>query len=230
MDAVLADLRSLRDPDYWAFHCKLVPTVDPERILGVRTPALRAYAKRLARAQPELARAFMAEAPHDYYEENNLHGELIGLLYGHDLEGTLRELDGFLPQVDNWATCDTLAPKVLGRYPEATLAKVRTSWLSSDHLYTVRFGINELMRDFLDERFEPEQLGWVANLPAGQYYLDMGRAWYFSMALVKQYEATIGMFKEPVLDPWTHNKALQKARESRRVPEETKGYLQGLKV
>lgn len=230
MDTVLADLRSLQDLDYRAFHSRLVPTVDPERILGVRTPALRAYAKRFAREQPKRARAFMGETPHEYYEENNLHGELIGLLYGRDLEGTLRELDRFLPQVDNWATCDMLAPKVLGRHPEATLAKVRATWLPSDHLYTVRFGINELMRDFLDERFEPEQLDWVANLPAGLYYLDMGRAWYFSMALVKQYEATIEMFRRPVLDPWTHNKALQKARESRRVPKEVKEYLQGLKV
>lgn len=230
MDTVLAELRALRDPAYRAFHSKLVPTVDPELILGVRTPVLRSYAKRLARERPHEARAFMAEAPHVYYEENNLHGELICLLFGRDFEATLRELEGFLPQVDNWATCDMLAPKVLGRYPHQTLAMVRGTWLASDHLYTARFGINELMRDFLGERFEPEHLRWVADLPAGEYYLDMGRAWYFSMALVKQYEATIGMFKEPVLDAWTHNKALQKARESRRVPQEVKDYLQGLKV
>lgn len=230
MDTILAELRALQDPAYRAFHCKLVPTVDPERIIGVRMPALRSYAKRLARERPNEARAFMAEAPHGYYEENNLHGELICLLYGRDFEATLRELDGFLPQVDNWATCDSLTPKVLARHPEATLAKVHDDWLASDHLYTVRFGINELMGDFLGERFEPEHLRWVANVRSGEYYLDMGRAWYFSMALVKQYEATIGMFAEPVLDPWTHNKALQKARESRRVPQEVKDYLQGLKV
>lgn len=230
MDTVLAELRVLQDPAYRAFHSRLVPTVDPERIIGVRTPALRAYAKRLARERPDEARAFMAEAPHTYYEENNLHGELIDLLYRRDLETTLLELDGFLPQVDNWATCDLLAPKVLARHPQATLAKVRDVWLASDHLYTVRFGINELMRDFLGERFEADHLRWVAGLPAGEYYLDMGRAWYFSMALVKQYEATVGMFETPVLDAWTHNKALQKARESRRVPQGVKDYLQGLKV
>lgn len=230
MTAICDDLRALADPAYRAFHTKLVPTVDPKRILGVRTPALRGYAKQLACERPDEARTFMAQTPHGLYEENNLHGELIGLLWGRDYEGTLRELDGFLPWVDNWATCDTLAPKVLAKHPEETLAKVRGCWLRSDHLYTVRFGINELMRDYLGPRFDPAHLGWVAELPAGEYYLDMGRAWYFSMALLKQYEATIGLFERPVLDPWTHNKALQKARESRRVSEETKAYLQTLKV
>ena len=227
---ILADLRALADSSYRAFHSKLVPTVDSERILGVRTPALRGYARQLAREHPGDARFFMAETPHVFYEENNLHGELIGLLCARDFEATLCELDRFLPQVDNWATCDLLAPKILAKHPAQTLVQVRDHWLASDHLYTVRFGINELMRDFLGERFEAEHLGWVASLPAGEYYLDMGRAWYFSMALVKQYDATIGMFEHPVLDSWTHNKALQKARESRRVSDETKAYLQGLKI
>lgn len=225
--AILADLRALADP---AFHSKLVPTVDSQLILGVRTPVLRAYAKRLARERPDEARAFMVSAPHAFYEENNLHGELICLLCARDFAETVRELDGFLPQVNNWATCDLLAPKVLAKHPNETLAAVRERWLTSDHLYTVRFGINELMRDFLDDLFDAGHLQLVANLPAGEYYLDMGRAWYFSMALVKQYDAAIGMFESPTLDPWTHNKALQKARESRRVSSERKAYLQTLKV
>ena len=245
MRSVQDDLRALADPAYRAFHCRLMPTVNPALVLGVRTPALRAYAKRFS-TDPR-APEFLREA-HALYEEKNLHGELVNLAFARkgaplarglwpelgsqadECSGVLAVLDGFLPQVDNWATCDLLSPKALGRQPERVLGHVRERWLRSDHAYTVRFGVVTLMRHYLDERFEPDQLRLVASLPPGEYYIDMARAWYFSFALIKQYEATVGLFERPALDAWTHNKALQKARESRRLDEATKAYLQSLKV
>ncbi len=248
VNSIQEKLVALADPDYQEFHSRLMPTVDPQLVIGVRTPALRTLAKRLA--DDPLTPEFLEQLPHRYYEENNLHGELINLAFGRrgspratalwprlaehpewdELDQAYSVLDGFLPHVDNWATCDLLAPKVLARHPERTLGKIRNSWMEAGHTYTVRFGITTLMRNYLDERFNPAQLDWVVRIPAGEYYIDMARAWYLSFALIKQYDATVGLFKERVLDPWTHNKALQKARESYRVDDETKAYLQSLKV
>ncbi len=230
MQSVVDELFALQDPAYREFQAGLVPTVDPARIIGVRTPALRAFAKRFAREGR--AAEFMAELPHRYYEENNLHGELVNLVPAcGDVRETFAALDVFLPYVDNWATCDLLSPKVLDRHPVETFAQVRDVWLPSGRTYTVRFGVSVLMSRYLsDGRFDPGHLALVADLPPGDYYIDMARAWYFSMALVKQYEATVPLFTTQTLDPWTHNKALQKARESRRIDAETKAFLQGLKV
>lgn len=231
MESVVAELYEMQDCAYRSFQAALIPTVDPARVIGVRTPQLRAYARRFVRDQR--VGDFLAELPHRYYEENNLHGELLNLTPARtEVNALLKQLDAFLPHVDNWATCDTLAPKVLARHPEETVSYVRSCWLSSGRTYTVRFGIDVLMRWYLDERFDPAHLHLVAGLPCGDYYIDMARAWYFSVALVKQWEVTLPLFKSGAraLDPWTHNKALQKARESRRVPLERKAYLQSLKV
>lgn len=248
MRCIQEELRALADSACREFQCRLMPTVDPGLVLGVRAPALRTYAKRLM-GDARVAE-FLHEGFHGLYEEKNLHGELINLafsckgalractLWPEFVEGpgrggidwALAAIDDFLPQVDNWATCDLLSPKVLGRHPERVLNHICTVWLTSEHAYTVRFGVVTLMRHYLDGEFAPEQLGWVADLPAGEYYIDMARAWYFSFALIEQYDATIGLFERPELDIWTHNKALQKARESRRVDASTKDYLQSLKI
>lgn len=226
--AIERDLSELADPAYREFQAKLVPTVDPARILGVRTPALRRYARALARTHPEEARAFTARPDHELYEEMNLHGELIGLR-AKTAQEAFALLEEFLPFVDNWATCDLIKVPAFKRDLPAVLARIR-DWVRAPGTYTVRFGIVQLMTLFLDDAFEPVQLDVVARIDRPEYYVNMARAWYFSMALVKQYDATVPLFQTPTLDAWTHNKALQKARESRRIPPETKAYLQTLKV
>lgn len=224
------ELETLADPAYRDFQARLVPTVDPARILGVRTPALRAYARRLARERASDARVFLAALPHVTYDENNLHGELIGRLAKTPAEA-FDLLDAFLPHVDNWATCDLIRVSAFKRDLPAVLERIR-GWVSAEPEYAVRFGVVQLMTLFLDDNFEPEQLDLVAAIDRPEYYVNMARAWYFSFALVKQPAATLPLFeRRPIaLDAWTHNKALQKARESRRTTPEQKAYLQSLKV
>lgn len=228
--SIADELAALADPAYQAFQAKLVPTVDPSRILGVRTLALRRFARRMARARESEARAFMERLPHALYEEDNLHGELIGLL-AETPEEAFALLDAFLPHVDNWATCDLLRVPAFERDLPAVLAKIR-EWIASEPEYAVRFGVVQLMTLFLDDAFDPKHLQLVARIDRPEYYVNMARAWYFSFALIKQPEATLPLFEaRPLaLDAWTHNKALQKARESRRVDAERKAYLQSLKV
>lgn len=232
-DDIARELAALADPTYQAFQAKLVPTVDPTRILGVRTPDLRRYARSLARTRPEEAQSFLASPTHDLYEEMNLHGELIGPM-SKTPDEAFELLDAFLPHVDNWATCDLIRVPVFRKNLPAVLAKIR-SWISATGPcteYVVRFGVVQLMELFLDEAFEPSQLDLVAAIKRDEYYINMARAWYFSFALIKQPDATLPLFQErpPRLDTWTHNKALQKARESRRVTAEQKAMLQELKV
>lgn len=230
VDRIRHELETLADPAYRDFQAKLVPTVDPARILGVRTPALRDYARRLARERPEEARAFLAALPHETYDENNLHGELIGRMAKTPAEA-FELLDAFLPFVDNWATCDLIRVPTFKRDLPAVLERIR-GWIAAEPEYTVRFGVVQLMTLFLDDAFEPEHLALVAGIDRPEYYVNMARAWYFSFALIKQPEATLPLFeRRPIaLDAWTHNKALQKARESRRIATEQKAYLQSLKV
>lgn len=225
MTGIQERLFAMQDLAYKDFHCKLMPTVDRERVIGVRTPELRKLARELA-SSPE-AEQFLGELPHQYYDENNLHGFLISLM--KDYGETVEALDVFLPYVDNWATCDLMSPKAFKKRPPELPEQARR-WMGAEHVYTVRFGIGVLMEFYLDEAFRREYLDWAAELRSEEYYVNMMTAWYFATALAKQYEAAAAYLEERRLDTWTHNKAIQKAIESRRISEERKAYLRGLKI
>lgn len=224
-DSLQARLLAMQDLPYRDFQCRLMPTVDPSAVIGVRTPALRAFAKSID-GTPEAA-AFLAALPHRYYEENNLHGFLIERM--RDYDACIAALDAFLPHVDNWATCDLMTPKVFRKHLHELLGPIR-NWLASDQTYTVRFGIEMLMCFYLDDAFLPDYLGWVADVRSDEYYINMMIAWYFATALAKQYDAALPYLTERRLAPWTHNKTIQKAIESYRITDAQKAYLRALKV
>lgn len=221
---MLEQLREKADEEYRVFQSRLVPTLEPDAILGVRTPDVRALARRWKNT-PEAA-DFMECLPHTCYDENNLHAFLIEGI--RDFEECAEATDRFLPFVDNWATCDMMSPAVFKKQPEKLLSWIRR-WMDSDHVYTVRFGIGMLMRYFLDERFEPEYLRMVAAVPSKEYYIRMMAAWYFATALAKQYAAALPYLEQRRLDEWTHKKAIQKALESNRVSAPRKQYLRTLR-
>ena len=213
-----------QDLGYREFHAGLMPTVEKEKIIGVRTPQLRSLAREM-RDRPEAA-AFMQSLPHTYYEENNLHGMLIS--QEMDYARTVALLRAFLPYVDNWATCDLIRPKAFRSRPAPLLPQLR-EWLSSSHPFTVRFGMEMLMMYYLDDAFSPEQLTWVAEAETEEYYVQMMTAWYFATALAKQYDAAVFFLKQRRLSAWTHRKTTQKAVESNRISQEKKAYLRSLK-
>lgn len=221
---ITAFLTENADGKYQAFQAKLIPSIDSASIIGVRTPALRSFAKKLAK-NPGVD-AFLSDLPHSTFEENQLHAFVISGIADYDQY--IEALERFLPYVDNWATCDQMSPRKLAEQPKRALALVR-SWLADEHPYTVRFGIGVLLQLFLDELFSPEQMHWVAAVTSKEYYINMMRAWYVAEALAKQPEAALALIKAQKLDAWTHNKAIQKARESRRVSDDMKDYLNTLK-
>lgn len=218
-------LFTLRDPEYKAFQEKLMPTVEKARVIGIRTPVLRRFAAELAKK--EEAAAFMADLPHFYYEENNLHAFLIEKI--GDFEKTVDALERFLPYVDNWATCDSMNPKIFAKNKEKLLPYIK-KWLASAHIYEVRFGIVMLMKYYLCEGFLPVYLETVASLVSDEYYIKMAAAWFFAEALIKQYESTLPYLTERRLSPWIHNKTISKACDSFRIPEKQKVYLRSLRI
>lgn len=221
---VQSALFSMQDKGYQSFQCQLMPTVDRETVIGVRTPLLRAYAKKLA--PTATGQAFLEILPHTYYEENNLHAFLIEQI--GDFEKTVFEVDRFLPYINNWATCDSLSPKVFRTNREALLPHLYR-WMSSEHPYTVRFGIAGLMRYFLTEAFSDAYPRDVARIQSEEYYVNMMIAWYFATALAFQYERVLPYVKERRLSPWIHAKAVQKAIESRRLTQGQKDELRLLR-
>ena len=218
------DLYALQDADYRDFQLSLMPTVDQATVIGVRMPLLRQYAKTLQ--ADGRAEAFLQALPHEFYEENVLHALLLSGM--KDYAGCLAGVKAFLPYVDNWAVCDGLSPKVFAGHHKELLAEI-PAWLASDEPYTVRFGIRMLMDHFLKEDFDPVYPGWVAALRREEYYVNMMIAWYFATALALRYEETLPYLTEHRLATWTHNKAIQKALESYRVPDGHKDDLRTLR-
>ena len=223
--AVREHLLSIQDIPYREFHAKLMPTIEKDRIIGIRVPVLRAYAKEVQKTMP--VEDFLEDLPHYYYEENNLHAFLIANIKEFDV--CLSKMEEFLPYIDNWSTCDMGAPKTFAKHKKELLPHI-DRWLASNHTYTVRFGINMLMRLFLDEDFKLEYAQKVAAVKSEEYYVNMMIAWYFATALAKQYDAVLPFLERPVLETWTHNKTIQKACESYRITPEQKKYLRTLKL
>ena len=209
---------------YRDFQSKLVPGIPKETILGVKTPDMRRIAKEI-RGTKE-AEAFLAELPHQYYEENLVHFFLIAMI--RDFDECVKAVETFLPYVDCWPVCDQTTPKVFAKNHDKLLPLIR-KWIGSDHVYTVRFGIRMLMNEFLGDDFKPEYLAWVAGVQGEDYYIKMMVAWYFATALAKQYDESVVYIEEHRLEPWTHKKAIQKAVESYRVTEAHKEYLKMLR-
>ena len=224
VDVIRAQLFALQDKEYQIFYSRLMPTLPPETVIGVRVPLLRKLAKQLADTSE--AEVFLQELPHFYYEENALHAFLLEPV--RDYGTALAETERFLPYVDNWAVCDSFSPKVFAQHKPELLPAIRR-WLGSDQVYTVRYGIGMLMRYYLDDAFSPEYLAWAAAVHSEEYYVNMMIAWYLATALAKQWDATIPYLEERKLSPWVHRKTIQKAVERYRITDEQKVYLKTLR-
>ncbi len=210
----------IKDNKYRDFTSKLLPTVSKESIIGVQLPKIKQYAKDYKK--DEECKDFLNSLPHKYYEENLLHGFLISLT--KDIDEVIELLDKFLPYVDNWSVCDTIKPIIIKKHSDKFLEYIK-KWIKSKEEYRVRFCIVVLLSYYLNDNFTNEINELVLNVKRDEYYINMARAWYFSTALIKQYDKTIYIFKEGLLDNWTNNKSIQKARESFRIPNELKEEL-----
>lgn len=224
-DEITTKLFQMRDEGYAQMQTKVIPTVAADRIIGVRTPALRTFAKSIY--EDKEVDVFLSCLPHRHFDEDQLHAFIISLEKGFDR--CMAYVESFLPFIDNWATCDQLLPAAFKKEPEKLLPHIQ-SWIKSDQTYTVRFAIGMLMQHFLDERFDVTYADTVAELRSEEYYVNMMIAWYFATALAKQYESVLPYLEEKRLDTWVHNKTIQKSIESYRITDAQKAYLKTLKI
>ena len=224
MNLLQEKLFELRDEGYKIFSAKLLPTVDKEKIIGVRSPALQKFAKNYF--QDKDTAEFLNDLPHEYFEENSIHALIISEMKNYS--ECLRAVKNFLPYVDNWGTCDSLIPKIFSKHTTELEGEIKI-WLESEKIYTVRFAISMLMKFYLEENFDEKYLHWVAKVNSDEYYVEMMAAWFFTEALVKQYDAAIIFLEQKLLSPSVHKKTIQKAVESRRISLETKNYLKSLR-
>lgn len=213
-----------QDLDYREFISKINPQLNLSGIVGVRTPILRKYTKDLQKRQD--LEMFLEDLPHEYYEENQIHSFILSSV--KDFDKLVEYLDIFLPYMDNWATCDSLSPKIFAKNLDALIPHIE-AWIASKDTYTVRFAILCLMNFYLDKSFKRDYIDMVCQVQSDQYYINMMRAWYFATALAKQYDVAVEYMENERLDKWTHNKAIQKAIESFRVNEDHKVYLKSLR-
>lgn len=218
-------LFAIQDVAFGDFQAKLMPNINRNNIIGVRTPALRALARKIAKT--DAAQEFIGQLPHRYFEENNLHAYIVAQT--SDFDEAMCQTELFLPHIDNWATCDQFTPAAFKKHPDELLKAVRR-WIASSHTYTVRFAIKMLMTFYLDDLFCDEYPQMVAAVKSDEYYVKMMIAWYFATALSKQYDAIVGYLTEQRLDAWCHNKTIQKAVESYRISDERKATLKKMKI
>ena len=225
MKKIEEDLFALQDKDYQIFQSKLIPTIDSDRMIGVRTPELKKYAKKIIKENKY--KEFLNNLPHKYFDENQLHAFLISEI--KDYEECITYINKFLPYIDNWATCDQMSPKIFRNNTDKLISQIKV-WISSKDTYTIRFGIGMLMHYYLDDNFKKEYLKIVAKIKSDEYYVKMMQAWFFATALAKQYDETMLYVKNRKLDTWVHNKTIQKAIESYRITAEQKEELKSLKT
>ncbi|RVU98327.1 DNA alkylation repair protein [Coriobacteriales bacterium OH1046] len=221
---ILQMLFDMQDKEYASFQSRLVPGIAPERFIGVRVPEARKLAKALAK-QVDYS-GFLRQVPHEYYDEDMLHGLLVSEI--KDYETCISEVELFLPYVDNWAVCDIMSPKAFKSNRNRLIEKIK-AWSASDHTYTCRFGLEMLMSHFLDDDFRPEYLEIPASVRSDEYYVNMMVAWFFATALTKRWGDALPYLEHGRLEIWTHNKTIQKARESFRITREQKEQLKLLK-
>lgn len=217
-------LLALADSSHAAFLRNLIPTIPADTVLGIKIPVLRKFAKEVGHAAETAA--WMQTLPHTYLEENLLHALLLNGL--RDPKEIFAALDAFLPFVDNWAVCDSLFPKALQKLPEEAFAYAQRC-MSSDHPFTVRWGIGVFLQMGLDAHFDPKQLQTIAAVPCEHPYVALMVAWYFATALAKQWDAALPYLVERTLPLAVHRKTIQKAVESYRIPKDRKSLLKALR-
>lgn len=215
-----------QDEEYGDFTAKLIPTVERNYLIGIRSPEYKKILKEVEAEANDEIEDFKRSLPHTYLEENVLHAAMLSQI--KDFDRYIDELEKFLPYVNNWYVSDGIAAKVLDKNHDKIVPYIE-KWINSNEPYTQRVAMLFIKKFLLGEDYKAEYLKWAVQLRSEEYYVNMMRAWLMADALVKQWDSAVTFITEKKMDVWTHNKSIQKARESLRITKEQKEYLNGLK-
>lgn len=221
------ELKLLVDKKYKEFHSSLCPGT--ENIIGVRVPVLRNYAKKLIKEYD--IKYLLNNIDDEYYEEIMLQGMLIGLEKDNNLENILKDIERFIPKIDNWAICDSFCAglKITKKYMEE-IWKFVQKYLNSDKEFENRFAIVMILDYYITDDYLEKIFKIFDNIKSGKYYVQMAVAWAISICLIKYYDETIEYLKNAKIDKFTYNKGIQKALESYRITDEKKKELRKMKI
>ncbi len=220
------ELKGLADKKYKEFHKGLCPGT--ENILGVRVPILRNYAKKLAKEYE--IKALLENIDNEYYEEIMLQGMLIGLEKDKDIQNILKDIEIFVPKIDNWGVCDVFCAglKITKKHLQE-MWNFLQKYVTSDKEFEIRFGVVMILDYYITEEYLERIFAIFDSIKSNQYYVQMAVAWAISICLIKFYDKTINYLKTSHIDKFTYNKALQKAIESYRITDEQKSFLRKMK-
>lgn len=222
MENILKFLKDNADETYAQFMQKLIPTIEKDRIIGVRTDKLRKFAK----INKDLSKEFLKNLPHSFFEENQIHVFYLNEIKDFDI--LIRETERFLPYIDNWATCDALRPKIFKSHLNRLLPLIK-KWIKSEKPYTQRFAIGMLYKYFTDESFDEDKIKLAMSAKSNNYYVKMMKAWFLSEAAVKHFDLVYKYLKDETEDREIFQMTVQKIYDSRRIAKENKEKLKEYK-
>lgn len=225
MNTIKKMLLEQAEENYREFSSGIIP--DVHNILGVRLPALRKIAKEIYKNGNW--QEFVNSAESEFMEETMLRGILIGLIKDKP-EKILEYVKNFVPQITNWAVCDTFCNSLkFTKNNKELVWEFLKPYLKSKRDYDIRFGVVMLLSFFIEEDYLDEILNLLENIRHEGYYVKMGVAWAVSICYIKFPEKTLKFLKNCKLDDWTFNKSIQKIIESYRVDKPTKETLKKMK-
>lgn len=222
-----AELKALQDLKYQKFHSSLLPGV--QNIIGVRMPLLRKLAKEVLRGDWRSYLDSSVAEPNTYYEEDIIQALLIGTskLSWQERHAYIK---AFVPKINNWAVCDLFCSTLKeAQYYQKEYWQLIVPYFNSSNAYDLRFASVMLLNHFTGDEFAEEALNLLKAIKHEDYYVKMGVAWAISIFYIKQPQLTLKLIKQNNLDDFTHNKAIQKIRESFRVSNEDKEMLNRFK-
>ena len=219
-EELLEELKASAEPEYAAFHKRLLKN-DNINVLGVRVPTLRKLAKRYKNAIDPLI-----SLNDEYYEVTFIKLQAVALL---PWEEFINYVDKCVPLIDNWATCDSFAPKCIAQHKEDFWKYINNYMLTGGE-FAQRFALTTLLHFYVEEEWLDAIYASVLEyVDLDLYYVHMAAAWLLAEVLVKYYDQGVKYLQFNELEIKTHNKAIQKACESYRLTKEQKDFLRGLK-
>ncbi|MDR0850185.1 MAG: DNA alkylation repair protein [Christensenellaceae bacterium] len=211
-----------KKPGLGDFHRKLIPT--KYHIIGVPSKIVHNLSRQIA-TECDIERFFVLDNKR-YFELVMTKGLVVAVSKLPPLKK--RELlKEFIQYIDNWAINDVVCSKINVKKDYEGYFDFFVNLLGGG-AFSVRFGLCGFL-EYLDDSHIDQVLKLAGDIKSQEYYVRMMQAWLISDAFIKQKEKTLKFLKNSPLDRFTHNKAIQKIRESLRVSLEDKEMLLTLK-